>query len=381
MKESRLIFRGGLFLSGAIIGVGIFALPYVVSRLGLLSGLASLVLFGLFCWLLNIAYAQVVLAGKENFQLGSYGGKYWGWPGELLGGLAVLVNIYGAMLAYLIGLGDFLRFLIPAGGSIFLVIGFWLIALRMTVLGLKVITRVESWVTLLLVFLIITFLIWGITEIDLSGFRIGNQYRYGNFIQLISVFFFAYAGFTVIPELGEIVRFNRKSLFRAVALGSFLPIVLYSLFAVISLGLLGNQASEEFVFSLGQLSFFWSRLVAIIAVLNIISSLFAFAFALREFWVRDIGLSRPVSLELTFLPPLLFYLLGFRDFMAVISFTGGVSCLLVVTVIFLCWLKEKFNKRDLLIEGKEFFVGEPGFEPGTSPSRTARASHLRHSPK
>jgi len=351
MKESRLFLQGGLFLSGAIIGIGVFAIPYMVSRLGLLGGLASLISFGLFCWLLNIAYAQVVLAGKENFQLSSYGKKYWGWPGKLLGGLAVLVNIYGAMLAYLIGLGDFLRFLIPTGDSFFWVVGFWLVTLVMTALGLRVIARVELWVTLLLVFLMVAFLAWGITEIDLSGLRLSNQCHWGDLVQPVSVFFFAYAGFTVIPELGEIVHFSRRNMFRAITLGSFLPIALYSLFAGIGLGVLGSQVSEEFIFSLGQRSFFWSRLMAATAVLNIISSLFAFAFVLREFWSKDLGLGKIASLGLTFLPSLLFYLLGLRDFISVISLTGGVSGLLVVAVIFLCWLKERFNRKGLLVRG------------------------------
>lgn len=342
MKKNNSIFRGGLFLAGAIIGIGFLAIPYVVYRVGLFRGLVFLGLFGLLCWLLNMAYAQVVLVDKENFQLSGYGQKYWGWPGRVLGGLAVLVNANGAMLAYLIGLGNFLHFLFPANSSFFWVLTFWLIALGLAILGLKIIIRVGSLATLLLIFLVFAFLAWGITEVNLSNFTASNQ---ESFILVASVFFFAYAGFTVIPEVGEIVNFDKKTMLRAITLGSLLPIILYSLFAGISLGILGDRVSEEFVFGLSHLSFFWSRLVAVMAILTIISSFFAFSFVLREFWNKDFGWGKTVSLGLAFLPSLLLYLLGFRDFITVISLTGGISCLLVVIVILFCWLKERASSR------------------------------------
>ena len=341
LKKANPIIRSGLFLSGAIIGIGVFALPFVVYQAGLVRGLITLIITGLICWLLNLAYVQVVLASKKNCQLGGYGREYWGWPGWLLGGLAILVNANGAILAYLIGAGDFLHFLLPVASPLVWVLFFWLITLGVSVLGFKTIVKIGSLATLLLVILIIIFLFWGVARVNPINFIPSGQPR---FIQIISIFFFAYAGFTVIPEIGEILNFRKKPIFLAVTLGSFLPIILYSLFIVIGLGLLGDQISKEFIFSLSDVSFFLSRLGAVIAMLTIISSFFAFTFVLKEFWSKDLGFNQLVSFGLAFLPSLLFYLLGIRDFLMVISLTGGVSCLLIVIVILFCWFKEKFSR-------------------------------------
>ena|SRR5437588_1923853 len=37
--------------------------------------------------------------------------------------------------------------------------------------------------------------------------------------------------------------------------------------------------------------------------------------------------------------------------------------------------------KTTFLEGSEIFIGAPGFEPGTSPTRTVRATRLRHAPR
>ncbi|MDD3679337.1 MAG: aromatic amino acid transport family protein [Candidatus Shapirobacteria bacterium] len=338
LRKNNLTFQGGLFLFGAIVGVGVFTLPFIVYQSGLIKGMIVLVLVGLISWLLNLAYAQLILASGENCQLASYGRKYWGRAGGLVGSLTILININGTLLVYLIGTGDFLYFLFPWLTSFFWGLIFFIIAFWIMVFGLKSIARVNTIVVWLLILLLVSFFFWGAIRISPNNFAIspGN-----NLIQLFSVFFFSYAGAAVIPELGEILKFERKPVFRAITVGSLLPGILYGLFIVVGLGLLGGGVSEEFIFGLSNISLVWARIMAALAILAIISSFFAFGFTLKEFWHQDLGFSQSISLIFTFLPSLLFYLFGSRDFLGVIIFTGGVSCLLMILVILSCWLKEK----------------------------------------
>ncbi|MDD3532054.1 MAG: aromatic amino acid transport family protein [Candidatus Shapirobacteria bacterium] len=345
LKTNKSAFRGGLFLFGAIVGIGIFALPYAGLQLGLFWGLAVLILAGLLAWLLNLAYAKLVLVSGDNCQLGNYGRRYWGTAGWLLGSLAVLVNINGALLAYLIGAGNFLHLLFLQlspflGGLIFLVIAFPVIAL-----GLKLVARANEVLAWILIFLMVSFLSWGILHVNPGNFFVKISDGSGSLLQFFSVFFFSFTGFAVIPELAETLNFKPRSVYRAVELGSLLPIILYGLFVVVGLRILGGEVSEEFIFSLGKVSLIWARLLSVVALIAIAGSFFTFGFTLKEFWQQDFGFSKPLSLILTVLPPPLFYFFGSRNFLAVISFTGGTSCLLMGGLILACWLREMMSNR------------------------------------
>ncbi len=289
-----------------------------------------------------MAYARLILLQRENCQLGRYGQKYWGAPGWVLGSLVVLVNINGALLAYLIGAGDFLHFLFPQLSSFKWGLVFLFLVLPVVILGLRSIVKVNALVVWALVLLLVVFLGWGMTRINPGHFWFSSE---NDTVRAFSVFFFSYAGFAVIPELAEVMEFKRKQLFQATTIGSLLPGVLYFLFALIGVGVFGGQLSEEFIYGLGKISLFWSRLMGLVGLMAIITSFFAFSFALKEFWQRDFGLDSLTSLVLTFLPAGIFYLGGNRDFLGVISFTGGASCLLMATLILSCFLKEKIGKK------------------------------------
>lgn len=321
---------------GAVVGIGVFALPFIVYQSGPIKGFGALFLAGLLAWGLNLTYAKLVLESGKNFQLGNYGRRYWGNIGFILGSLVLLININGALLAYLIGAGKFLHFLFPvlssfSWGLIFLAVVFPVIILR-----LEMIAQINAAIVWLLIFLIIGFLAWGWLEVDLTSLAIGSE---GGFFQAFSVFFFSFAGFAVIPELVEALGFRKKPVSRAITIGSLLPGIFYALFIVVGLGVTGTRVSEEFIIGLGKVSLIWSRILLLAATTAIASSFFTFGFALREFWQRDFGFSKILSLALIFLPLLLFYFFANQSFLAVISFTGSASCLLMGGLVLACRLK------------------------------------------
>lgn len=339
---NRSIFQGGLFLFGAIVGIGIFSLPFVVREAGLLKSSLAFFLASLIAWLINLAYARLVLVSGpgKNLQLANYGRHYWGWIGWVLGGLAILVNINGALLAYLIGAGNFLHLFFPNfspfwGGLVFFLAGLPIVALK-----LKLVAQVNSAIVWLLILLIVIFLIWGGFNFNWANF-FGSFRVSDSFFQIFSVFFFSFAGFTVVPELVEVMNFEEGPAQRAVAIGSFLPALLYVLFIIIGLGVVGDQVTEEFIFGLREISPLWGNLLSLVMIMAISSSFFVFGFTLKEFWYRDFGFGKTTSFILATLPVLVLYLLIGQNILVVISFTGAVSCLLAGGLIAACFLKEK----------------------------------------
>ena len=365
-----LIARGGLFLFGATIGVGIFALPEAVYRFGVGWGLVVLLLVGVVNWLLNLLYAQLVLGAGINCQLAGYGRHYLGKIGYFLGSLVLLVNINGALLAYLIGAGNFLNFLLPLGNYLYWGLIFFALVSVVVFYGLRVINKINSKLIWLLIVLLIIFLFWGLGNLDVANLRAVNIQDRGNILGLVSILFFSYASFAVVPELGEINKFQKKPLLESITLGGILTVVLYFFFVLVVIGLLGSSTGANLIDNLAVVSPFWARILAVVAVLALVSSFFSFSFALREFWYQDVGLGSNQALLVTLLPSLALYLLGVRNFTSVVSITGGVSSILMLVIIFSCWGKMKFNQRKPDSREKEKNrVGEPGLEPGASSSR------------
>ncbi len=95
-------------LVGTTIGAGIFALPHVIAQAGLAIGLTYLLGLGILNLLLNIIYGEVILCTTGDHQLTGYAQIYLGKKGKALATAAMFFSLYGALLAYLIKIGQFL---------------------------------------------------------------------------------------------------------------------------------------------------------------------------------------------------------------------------------------------------------------------------------
>jgi len=328
-------------LFGTIVGTGILVLPYVIYQVGFWRGAACLLLIGLANWLLNLTYTKVILATKGDHQLSGYARIYLGKWGWILGGLFMLININGALLAYLVGLGELLHILLPVIPSFYFAALFFSLASLIIFRGIKIVGKLNEILMGILLFLLLIFFIWGSARINYSNFNFLFQ---GGFINAVAIIFFAYAGFTVLPEVEEILRFQPKKLIRAVTLGSLLPVVLYFIFVIITIGVLGNQVTPDFASGIKVISKPIFYVVISLAVLAIITSYFSLAFSLKEFWQRDLKFSRRDSIGLTLLPLFLLYVFNQKNFLEILALTGGISTVLMTVIIFGCWRQVKKSK-------------------------------------
>jgi len=105
-------------LVGTIIGAGVLGIPYVISKAGFLTGLTTIILLGLVILAINLSIGEVVLRTKGKHQLTGYAEKYLGKKGKLLMSLSMILGITGALLAYIVGVGE-------AFGAIFYTNPFW----------------------------------------------------------------------------------------------------------------------------------------------------------------------------------------------------------------------------------------------------------------
>ena len=139
---------------GTIIGAGIFGVPYAISKVGF--GIGVLYLFGLgtVVLLVTLAFGEVILRTKGNHQMSGYAEKYLGVWGKRVLTFSLIFGIYGALLAYTIGIGNFLYVLLGPfiGGNAFIYsMIFYGVASLAVLIGLGVVEKVED----LMVFLIL----------------------------------------------------------------------------------------------------------------------------------------------------------------------------------------------------------------------------------
>jgi len=89
-------------LVGAIVGLGMFGIPYAASRAGFFVGIGYIVVLGFVMLLLHLIYGEVVERTEGNHRLTGYVEKYLGKKYKRVLGVFIIFALYTALLAYII---------------------------------------------------------------------------------------------------------------------------------------------------------------------------------------------------------------------------------------------------------------------------------------
>jgi len=308
-------------LTGTIIGAGILGLPYVFSQSGVVIGLMWVIFLGIIMIFVNLCLGEITLCTGGKHQLAGYAEKYLGKWGKRVMFFAVIFGIYSALLAYLIGEGQSFSQLFTGdvGYAVYFAIGFWLIMTFLLREGLKGLKRVEMWGVSVIIVIILSIVIAYVPQVDFVNYY---NYNLSLFFLPFGVVLFALLGFTSIPELKMEIKGNEKKLGKAIFIGSVIPIILYVLFALVFVGVLGKDVTQVATLSFGPI-------VVVLGIFTMLTSYFVLSFSLKDMYSFDMGFSKWFSFFLASIVPLLAYLLiSFLDlagFIAVLGIGGVVS--------------------------------------------------------
>ena len=319
----KSIYRAISILIGTTIGAGIFGIPFVVSKIGFLPGIFYILILGALVLILNLIYGEIILRTQGDHQLTGYSEIYFGKIGKKIASLALFVGVYGALLAYLIKIGEFSSLIFGFGNPALFSLIFFIFALTAIFFGLRAVSFLESLIVVFIFGLIFLIAILGFKQIDLSNF---SGFNLSYLFLPFGVILFALTGFSVIPEVEEILRDNHKNLKKSIIIGSLIPIIVYVLFAIVVVGISGNSTSDDAI--LGLILFLPSWIVglgALFGILCMTSSFLALGYVLKEVWHRDFKFSKTISVFLACFPSLILFLLGAKSFIKVLSITGAIS--------------------------------------------------------
>ena len=335
-------YRAIAVLVGGVVGAGIFGVPYVFAKAGWGIALFYLILLSLVNIMLNLGYGEVILRTGRTHQLVGFAGIYLGSIYKKIALFATTLSIYAALLAYIILGGQFLFNLTAFYSQWTVELTSWLFFIAGSLLiwrGLKAIAKVDFWMMLFYLGVTAALVIWGAPHLQRENFILWDKVHW--FLPY-GVIWFALSGMSSVVLQREVLEGQENKLKRAIIWGSLIPPLVYLLFALVVIGVVGLVPAES-VFSalavkLGQPILILGSLFGLFAVFT---SFINLGRVLLEAFQFDFRMRKPAAWTITILPPALLFLAGVRNFIGVIGFAGAVALGVNAIIFILIYRKVK----------------------------------------
>lgn len=317
--------RSTVALIGAVIGVGIFGLPYTFSQAGFWVGVIYLFGLGALLTVLLLGYGEVVTHTPGHARLAGFLKTYTNRFCSQFGTITLIGGIWGAMVAYIIIGGEFLHqslsSVVQADVIVFQLIFFGFSAL-LALGGLKLLSRLEILLVGALIFIFVMIFIKGIPEVSYVNY---SYLDWGKALLPYGVVLFAYGGLGMVPEMRDILGGKKKLLDESILLSFGIVALIYFLFAAIVIGVSGTGTSPEALASLGAaLGPTVAFLAPILGLLAVLTSFLMLTIQVVDTLEFDYKVHFIFAWLVAVMVPLVVFLIGARDFIGVIGFTGAV---------------------------------------------------------
>lgn len=335
-------FQALAVLMGTIIGVGLFSLPYITVQVGILTMLFYFFILGTVMILVSLIYGEVALRTKGLHRLPGYVEKYLGPKAKKIAFISSGLGLGGALLAYLIVGGEFLFAILSPifnGNSFTYTLIFFSLGALLIYFGVRSIAQVE------LILLVLFFVILGI--IFYYGFPLINTEHLFNFdfkyiFLPYGAVLFSLAGISVIPEVKEILVNDYKKLKKVIISGILISVFTCLFFIILVTGITGPDTSSEAIIGLKNvLSNNIVALALIFGLLTVFTSFLTIGLTLKNILRYDLGMNKNLAWFLACFIPLMLFIFGLKNFIVIISLTGGVFLGTDVILIIFSYLKAK----------------------------------------
>jgi amino acid permease len=351
-------------LVGTIIGAGIFGLPYVVSKSGVLPSFFYFIVLGIAALLVQLIFGEIVLRTEGKLRIVGYAQKYFGRPGKILITVSTVIGLVGSLLAYGILAGDFLEIAFSSSGlaninlSSFTFTLIFLSGLSFFIFrGLKTIAPAEIFTNI--VFFLIIFVIFfiGLPKLNFDNFFLINT---DNLFLPYGVVMFSLIGWMAIPEINDMLKSHdeKRNLKKIIIIAASFCALLYLCFSLVVFGISGKNTSIETL--QGLVPFLGTKIIffgALAAVVTLIDSFLIIGLSLRNTLIYDLKLSKFSASSIVCGLPIILFLAGFQSFIGTIGFMGTILGAVDGIMIVLIYQKAK---KDYSRE-PEYSLRIPGF--------------------
>lgn len=329
-------------MAGTIIGAGIFSLPFVFEKSGIIPGMFFLVFLTMLSALIHLMYADIIVRTDHNHKrFPGYAEIYFGKKAGFFANLITLTALTLTLTVYIILSASFINLIAPTLPQLVKILIFWILGSMIIFLGIRKAAIFESTTT------IITLLM--IFAIFVIGFSI-NPAKITSFSLMSAPFIFLPFGAILFSLLGEsgvppVIVYAKdenlpaKQIKKIIVLGTVIPAIFYTLFILGIFGFSG-QISEDAVS--GLIRYASPAILFGIGIFGFVSlwdSYSAIGTDIKKTLEYEWKLpGRIISALIVFLPVIL-YFLGFQNFLELVSLIGGILYSIWAIMIILVWRK------------------------------------------
>jgi tyrosine-specific transport protein len=348
MHYKGSVLGGTLLVAGTSIGGGMLALPVLTGSAGFIP---SLVIY-FFCWLFMASTGLLFLEisqwmkGESNIvsmaeqTLGKFG-KYFAW-------VIYLFLFYCLTVAYMVGCGNILvelsQYSVPDWlGPILFVILFSPLILISTSLA----SHLNIWLVAGLASSYLGFIFLGFQYVhpDLL-----SHYNWSYSFNVLPIAFTSFAFQGIIPTLATFMHHDVKNIRKAILIGSFIPLIAYTIWQWLILGIVPLEGANGLKEALQQghnavhpLKYFINNgaiyvLGQAFAFFALITSFLGVALGLRDFLADGLRIQKDTKGKIrlalmVLLFPLVISVYYPHIFLIALDYAGGFGCALLLGLL------------------------------------------------
>ena len=353
---SKDIFKKYIYpvsvLSGSIIGVGFFSLPYIALKAGIWPTLFYLIVLTGVVVLINSIVGEISLKTPDFKRIPGFVGFHLGKWAETISLMTATLGGFGVLLVYLIVGGDFLlnAFSPIFGGNYLIYVFIYSIAAAIFIyFDIKAIAKVEFGAVLLLILVLALIFVKGFSHWSLGNIFVSSwNFDVKNFFLPYGPIIFSLWGVGLIPEVEEMLRGKKRGMRKIIKASVLIPAAIYLLFIFLILGITGAETTESSLTGikevLGNGISVFGLFVGAVIIFNAFLSL---SLILKKSFMYDLKIKKIHAIIIVCAVPLILFLLGLRSFIPMISFIGGI--LIGIDGILILLMYKKINGKNIII--------------------------------
>jgi len=338
--------------SGGMVGVGFLALPYIAIKTGIWIMLGYFLILTALIIAIDLIFAEISLKTPDFKRFPGFVGHYLGKYAKTFALISTIFGTLGVLLAYLIVGSNFLTSALQPflHGNIFTyTLIYFLIAGTILYFDIKIVSKIEFWVLILLFLSLFFIFMQGFPQIKLSNIFIGNwKLEIGNLFLPYGALLFSLWGIGLIPETEEMIRGKKNKLKKIIIISTLIVSFFYLLFVFLILGISGASTTQTAIDGLRR--FFGGGILSVALLAGALATLTAFiaqGTILKKVLIYDLKIKHWQAFVMTCFTPLILLLLGFNSFIPLISFIGGV--LLGIDGILILFMYKKTGGKNIII--------------------------------